>query len=390
MSKHIILISCVKQKKSDSAPAGELYTSPLFKKNLDYAGRLTSDKIFVLSAKHGLVPIDKKLNPYEVTLNGLKAAEIKHWSERVLRSLRKESDLERDRFTILAGDNYRRYLVPHLSKCHIPMEGMTIGKQLQFLTDYLDGKYLAAIGLRLVNHGKKLRQALPKEVIFTDDPQANKLLNDFKRYPHAYVMGCIVDQQVKAELAWHIPYHIAQKVGSFDFFKLEMLSPKDLESIMSDSRHRFWRTMAGHLHAGIKRIRSQYNGDASKIWNDRPSSAELVYRFLAFQGIGQKIATMAANILVREFKVELVDYYAIDVSVDRHIRNVFKRLGLVDKNAKDEQIIMRAKSIYPRYPGLMDFACFDIGRNWCSPGVNPDCDGCYMNDLCLSSLTKFN
>ncbi len=390
MKKYIVLISCVKQKLSHSAPAGELYTSPLFRKNLDYANKLSPDKIFVLSAKHGLVPLTKKLGPYEDTLNSKKAKEIKSWAQGVLKSLRQEVDLANDRFTILAGENYRKYLLPQIRRYHIPMEGLSIGKQLKFLTDHNDGKYRDAIGSKLVNHGKNLYKLPPQKIEFTENPEANKLVNDINRLPHAYVIGCIVDQQVKAELAWSIPYHLAKKVGSFEFSSLETLSLKDIESFMADSGHRFWKNMSSYIHSGIQRIRDQYDGDARRIWNDKPTSAELVYRFLSFNGIGQKIATMAANILARDFKVKLADYYAIDVSVDRHVRNVFKRLGLVGHNAKDEQIIMRAKSIYPKYPGLMDLAAFEIGRNWCSPNTEPECEACFMNDLCMSSLTKFN
>lgn len=38
-----------------------------------------------------------------------------------------------DRFTILAGAKYRKYLMPHLEHAHVPLEGLGIGKQLQRL-----------------------------------------------------------------------------------------------------------------------------------------------------------------------------------------------------------------------------------------------------------------
>ena len=43
----------------------------------------------------------------------------------------------------------------------------------------------------------------------------------------------------------------------------------------------------------------------------------MVYRFLEFNGVGPKIASMAANILAREFKIPFADYFSIDISAER-------------------------------------------------------------------------
>ncbi len=139
--------------------------------------------------------------------------------------------------------------------------------------------------------------------------------------------------------------------------------------------------MGSFFYAAIQRIAQEYSGDASRIWNDKPSSAELVHRFLEFDGVGPKIATMASNILARDFKVPLSDYYSIDVSVDVHLRRVFARLKLITEGEPIESVVYRARALSPEFPGLLDYPAWEIGRQWCRPS-SPRCDECYMAPCC--------
>lgn len=132
MKKHV-LISCVSQKLDHSAKAKDLYTSPLFRMGYRYAKSLKPNNVFVLSAKHGLISSSKVIEPYNVTLNDMKAVDVKEWSEGVLAQLRRHTDLERDLFVFLAGEKYRKYLLPHIENYQIPMEGLGIGEQLSWL-----------------------------------------------------------------------------------------------------------------------------------------------------------------------------------------------------------------------------------------------------------------
>jgi len=43
------------------------------------------------------------------------------------------ADLQNDRFTILAGDRYRWFIMPDLRNAEVPLEGLPIGKLLQAL-----------------------------------------------------------------------------------------------------------------------------------------------------------------------------------------------------------------------------------------------------------------
>jgi endonuclease III len=142
--------------------------------------------------------------------------------------------------------------------------------------------------------------------------------------------------------------------------------------------------MAKYFLAAVHLIHRQYDGEASRIWAGQPSSATVVYRFLEFAGVGPKIATMAANILARDFKIPFSDYYSIDISPDVQVRRVFGRLELAPRDATIEQLVYRARSLHPEFPGLMDLPAWEIGRRWCRPD-DPDCQSCYMRDLCPSA-----
>lgn len=129
----IVLISCVSSKLPRKAPARELYISPLFRFNLAYAAMLRPDAIFILSAKHGLLALDTVVAPYDETLNTKKDADIRAWAANVLTEIEKKTDTKRDEFVFLAGERYRRHLVPALAHVKIPLLGLGLGKQLQFL-----------------------------------------------------------------------------------------------------------------------------------------------------------------------------------------------------------------------------------------------------------------
>jgi endonuclease III len=219
-------------------------------------------------------------------------------------------------------------------------------------------------------------------VHLVDEPEINAFLNDIEQYPHAYVLACLMDRQIKAEKAWSIPFYIKEAVGSFTINALASNSLEFYQNLfMEKGFHRFNRDMAEVFFSGVLRIKEEYCGDASKIWADNPSSAAVVYRFLQFKGCGIKIATMATNILARQFKIPLSDYYSIDISPDVHVDRVLKRIGLVNTGASREAIVYKARELNPEFPGIIDFSCWEIGRQFCKP-QKPLCDQCPIYSQC--------
>lgn len=131
--KKIILISCASKKLAFKSKAEDLYISTLFRLSLAYAKKLKPDKIFILSAKHGLVNLNDEIAPYNETLNDKTASDIKIWADKVVLELEKLTNLGDDLFIFFAGKKYRKYILPHVKNYEIPLKGLRIGEQLQFL-----------------------------------------------------------------------------------------------------------------------------------------------------------------------------------------------------------------------------------------------------------------
>lgn len=241
---------------------------------------------------------------------------------------------------------------------------------------------------RLVKYGQEHMRKRPKLVEFTGVEKYDLLLNDLNEFPHAFVIACVMDRQIKAEIAWAAPAHLKKRIGTFQFAKLAQLSQEKVKLYLTKPTplHRYTDNISKCVYNAIQTIDHVYHGDASAMWSDKPSSAEVVYRFLQIHGIGPKIATMAANILARNFKVKFKDYYSIDISADVHVKRVFYRLGLTSKTASIEEVIYKARALYPEFPGMLDFPCWEVGRYWCRPKKKL-CDDCYLQDICPSSIT---
>ena len=132
----ICLVSCVKSKAKGPRKVKDMYTSALFEKAKAVAEK-EFDEWYVLSAKYGLIPPEKTIEPYEQTLTSMSLNERKAWSKKVYKKLRRIVN-SGDTVTFFAGINYRKYLIEKLAEieCQIkfPMQGMSIGHQLKWLS----------------------------------------------------------------------------------------------------------------------------------------------------------------------------------------------------------------------------------------------------------------
>ena len=133
------LVSCVSRKGVTEAPVKDLYLSPWFKAARRYI-EATGDPWYVLSAKYGLVDPNQVLIPYDETLNKMAIAARRAWANQVIKQMDQLLTPGKT-VVVLAGSRYREFLMDYLNQrftVAIPMRGLTIGRQLQWLNAEVD------------------------------------------------------------------------------------------------------------------------------------------------------------------------------------------------------------------------------------------------------------
>lgn len=240
----------------------------------------------------------------------------------------------------------------------------------------------------LIEKGEDLLKIPYTPLPFTKDPEIDRYLNDLDFHPHFFVLACLMDLQMKAEKAWKIPYYVSIEIGSPRFLAFKGLSLDETLKIFTTRKlHRFNNKMAIVFYKGVMKLFHDYNGYATRIWRDDLSALTIMNRFLEFEGVGPKIASMATNILIREFKLPIQDKSYIDISPDVHVKRVFTRLGFIDRGATNIELINSARDLYPDYPGVFDLPTWEIGRNWCKSS-HPECKSCYLSPQCPTGLSN--
>lgn len=128
--QQVVFIACSSRKKNIPGPAKELYQGSLFKKALVYSLLITDPaNIYILSAKYGILSLDTKIDPYNLTLNTFTKSQLNTWYEMVKQQMI-ELNLNPP-FLFLTGARYNA-VFPGKK----PLTGLTIGKQLQWFNHH--------------------------------------------------------------------------------------------------------------------------------------------------------------------------------------------------------------------------------------------------------------
>jgi uncharacterized HhH-GPD family protein len=229
-----------------------------------------------------------------------------------------------------------------------------------------------------------------REVDYTSDPQANRLL---RADNNAFLFGVIFDQGISYERAWRAPLELKRRLGHLSMKKLARMPIAEIERAVRGARkrkalHRFPAKMARWLKAAARKLVKECHGNAGVIWRDCLTAGEVIEWLHEFSGIGQKKAHMMARLLHEDRAGKKFGRWQdINVAVDVHVRRVFKRTGLAP-SGNSSDILSAGTRLYPRYPGALDEPAWRPGLEWCGP--RPDCNGnrhtdrkaCPMRQVC--------
>jgi uncharacterized HhH-GPD family protein len=223
----------------------------------------------------------------------------------------------------------------------------------------------------------------------------------YRQSPDAFLMAAILSKQIRGPQAYEIPYRLMQRMGHLDVRRIAKMSRVEMAGYMGPGKHgkalhRFYNTMSDQLIFDCGLIVEKYKGRASNIWKDERDAGTVIARLQELKGVSQKISNMFVRHLVTDYGVSLEGWDRIDIAVDRHVARVFLRTGIVDSKKGQnkyhvgdiaEQVVDRARELYPQYPAALDAPAFNIGYFWCTE-KEAGCDGsdgrgpCPLSTVC--------
>lgn len=415
----IALIGCVKTKLDHPAAARDLYVSPLFTRRRAYAER-HARRYYILSAEHGLVPPETLLAPYDTALAEQSNDYQRAWGQWVAAKLKRSEGQVHDRvIEIHAGDEYAQAITLLLTQAGAmvrrPLAGLPLGEQLAWYDRQSPPPARERPAVLAEQPRKSLRLPYPAGASVPARPEARAIVTALLRYgrehqaegagtpprftpmveangliltdPFAFLLAVIFDQGIPAERAWRAPYDLRQRLGHLDPARMAT-EPEQVRAAVAapSALHRFVNNMPGWLVAAATIVMNEYGGDAAQIWAGEPRAADLATRLRKFPGIAQKKSAMAVEILARDLSVPIRDVSGTDIAYDVHVRRVFLRTHLAERDDLDHMVEV-ARWLHPERPGELDYPAWLIGRRWCGPGT-PDCSTCPLRSTCPKDIAR--
>ena len=136
----------------------------------------------------------------------------------------------------------------------------------------------------------------------TGDDAADQVLTDD---PFALVVGMMLDQQYPMEHAFRGPAKVLERFGTLEPARIAAADPEEFAALCSTppAIHRFPGSMAARLQALAALVVEEYDGDASRMWTEAGSGADLLRRVMALPGFGKQKAQIFVALLAKQLGV---------------------------------------------------------------------------------------
>jgi len=224
--------------------------------------------------------------------------------------------------------------------------------------------------------GQWLINLFPREPGFW--PWIEDIANLDKRRANKFLLGCLLDIQIKAEQAWENARRLSEdELGDPDGLWQVIADLPEQEWLARRPLYRLHRFHWVHLQVRQTAIRmvADYDGDARTVWKDT-SASKIVTRLWEI-GLGEQRSRMAVGALIDTGHLTGKG----DVKADIHVRRVLGRV-FRGANLNEEEATRLARQLSPENPWLVDRPAYLIGKEFCK-SRDPRCHQCRAKARCL-------
>jgi endonuclease III len=199
-----------------------------------------------------------------------------------------------------------------------------------------------------------------------------------KKRANKFLLGCILDYQMKAHVAWDNARRFAEE---------DLNDPDDLWGVIAKFSASQWNAKLQkyklhrfpQAHERVWRIaravrEKPYYGDARRIWKGK--DPEQVKEELEKIRLGEQLTRMAIGALIDTGHLK----GRTDVKADIHVRRVLGRILTGDIISEDDAT-KTTRKMFPRNPWRLDSALFQHGRTICK--AKPKCGRCKFSSECV-------
>lgn len=130
----------------------------------------------------------------------------------------------------------------------------------------------------------------------TGHPEADALL---RTDANAVLIGILLDQQIRAEVAFSGPHRLKERLGHLDMRAIAAMDEEAFRTVFAEKPavHSFTGMMAARVQTLARTLADAYDGDAGRLWDDGAALEEVERRVSRLPGFGPNKVKMIGEVL---------------------------------------------------------------------------------------------